>query len=174
METLRKSCSSLNRVTMPEVGDENAGCQSCNTLRKQTQHSTHSTSHSHCWGLFHICDWAHRGSACDRPANTRRKEKKHQSNVYAPYVCVFNVPKAGDIYSAIVRWPFILKTTTNDGETLAVQGGRMNGWGDDKKTRGRWEESEKEEEEEEEERGRETSRRKQWTEERGACERVDR
>lgn len=93
METLRKSCSSLNRVTMPEVGDENAGCQSCNTLRKQTQHSTHSTSHSHCWGLFHICDWAHRGSACDRPANTQRKEKKHQSNVYAPYVCRWHLQR---------------------------------------------------------------------------------
>lgn len=167
METLRKSCSSLNRVTMPEVGDENAGCQSCNTLRKQTQHSTHSTSHSHCWGLFHICDWAHRGSACDRPANTQRKEKKHQSNVYAPYVCRWHLQRHCTL-------TFHFKNDYQWWRNTRSSGGRMNGWGDDKKTRGRWEESEKEEEEEEEERGRETSRRKQWTEERGACERVDR
>lgn len=82
-------------------------------------HSKTASSHSRCWGPFHICDWARQASACDHPA--KRKQGGITSvfmsvcgyTVYI-HVCVFNVPNKNPVtFTAhcVPTFPFTMTTS---------------------------------------------------------------
>lgn len=95
-------------------------------IKKQTQHSTCSLlSHSHCWGLFHICDWAHRGSACDHPAKTHRGKKVASVQclclcVHVLYACVCSICKKPVTFTAHCVLTFHFKMTTSQSRATTM------------------------------------------------------